>query len=298
MQSPASISRSIIGSPLPRTRPPAPQQWLRHTGFWSTTSPRSKRLWTASLQRRWRGWPMAAIKPRASQWAKRPQRRSLMPAWVMVLKPTSPTLRDRDRAHGFPRQPHTLRRSGAVARPDAARSPCSRPADFPARRPRRPQLVKTGSGIITSPGSMAGPTALFAPLRKRRSGFFIPNIQGSSTRACSIHSPLRTISGVEDSARIMAILWTGYADAGIGCFNAKYKFGFWRPVTAIPVGGTSRRPACLDPPILPADPTWMPSGGATPSHPEYPAAHGCITASVSSSDCRLLRHHARYRRGG
>ena len=29
-----------------------------------------------------------------------------------------------------------------------------------------------------------------------------------------------------DSARMMAMLWTGYADAIIGCFNAKYKYGF------------------------------------------------------------------------
>ncbi len=35
------------------------------------------------------------------------------------------------------------------------------------------------------------------------------------------------------------MLWTGYADAAIGCFNGKYKYGFWRPVTAIPVGGGS-----------------------------------------------------------
>ena len=46
--------------------------------------------------------------------------------------------------------------------------------------------------------------------------------------------------GVEDSARMMAMFWTGYADAAIGCFNAKYKFGFWRPVTAIPTGGGTR----------------------------------------------------------
>jgi hypothetical protein len=86
---------------------------------------------------------------------------------------------------------------------------------------------------------------------------------------------------MEDSARMMAMLWTGYADAAIGCFNAKYKFGFWRPVTAIPVGSdaSSLFGSSTD---LPADPTWTPSGGATPSHPEYPAAHGCITGAVST----------------
>ena len=87
--------------------------------------------------------------------------------------------------------------------------------------------------------------------------------------------------GVEDSARMMAMLWTGYADAGIGCFNAKYKFGFWRPVTAIPAGGGTGNPfgGSAD---LAADPSWTPAGGATPAHPEYPAAHGCITGAVSS----------------
>jgi len=87
--------------------------------------------------------------------------------------------------------------------------------------------------------------------------------------------------GVEDSARLMAMLWTGYSDAAIGCFNAKYKFGFWRPITAIPAGGGAGNlvGASTD---LPADPTWTPSGGATPAHPEYPAAHGCITGAVSS----------------
>ena len=84
--------------------------------------------------------------------------------------------------------------------------------------------------------------------------------------------------GVEDSARMMAMLWTGYSDAAIGCFNAKYKFGFWRPVTAIPAGGGASASST----DLIADPSWTPSGGATPAHPEYPAAHGCITGSVST----------------
>jgi hypothetical protein len=79
--------------------------------------------------------------------------------------------------------------------------------------------------------------------------------------------------GTEDSTRLMAMLWTGYADAAIGCFNAKYKYGFWRPVTAIQAGGGSSD--------LTADPTWLPLG-PTPAHPEYPAAHGCVTGAIST----------------
>jgi hypothetical protein len=76
-----------------------------------------------------------------------------------------------------------------------------------------------------------------------------------------------------DAARLMAMLWAGYADAGIGCWNAKFSFSFWRPVTAIEAGGGN--------PALTADPNWLPLG-KTPSHPEYPAAHGCLTGAVST----------------
>jgi hypothetical protein len=78
---------------------------------------------------------------------------------------------------------------------------------------------------------------------------------------------------VMDSARLMAILWTGFADSAIGCWNAKFTYNFWRPVTAIRAGGGN--------PNLAADPDWTPLG-TTPSHPEYPAAHGCVTGTVSS----------------
>lgn len=77
---------------------------------------------------------------------------------------------------------------------------------------------------------------------------------------------------VMNSARLLAILWTGYADAGIACWNAKFTYNFWRPVTAIHAGGANSE--------LMADAAWTPLG-TTPNHPEYPAAHGCATG-VSS----------------
>jgi hypothetical protein len=55
--------------------------------------------------------------------------------------------------------------------------------------------------------------------------------------------------------------------------NAKYLFNFWRPVTAIQEGGGN--------PDTIGDPSWLPLA-RTPNHPEYPAAHGCVTGAVSS----------------
>ena len=79
--------------------------------------------------------------------------------------------------------------------------------------------------------------------------------------------------GVPDTARLMAMLWTGFADAAIGCWDGKFKFSFWRPVTAIGAGGGN-----LD---MPADPAWV-SLSATPPHPEYPSGHGCATGAVTT----------------
>jgi hypothetical protein len=78
---------------------------------------------------------------------------------------------------------------------------------------------------------------------------------------------------VEESARFIAMFWTAYADAAIGCYNAKYSYGFWRPVTAIPAGGGDTN--------LASDAAWTPLA-TTPNHPEYPAAHACLTGAAST----------------
>jgi hypothetical protein len=81
---------------------------------------------------------------------------------------------------------------------------------------------------------------------------------------------------LSDTARFFAALFTSFSDAIIGCWNAKYHFSFWRPVTAIQSGAIDGNPETVP------DPGWMPLGITTPNHPEYPAAHGCITGSVAN----------------
>jgi hypothetical protein len=73
------------------------------------------------------------------------------------------------------------------------------------------------------------------------------------------------------TARLFAMLATTASDALIGCWDSKYEYAFWRPVTAIRAGGGN--------PALLADPTWI-GVVTTPNHPEYPAAHGCFSGSV------------------
>ena len=54
----------------------------------------------------------------------------------------------------------------------------------------------------------------------------------------------------------------------------KYEYLFWRPITAIQNGGIDGHPT------TDADPNWTPLI-TNPNHPEYPSAHGCLTAAFT-----------------
>ena len=75
------------------------------------------------------------------------------------------------------------------------------------------------------------------------------------------------------AARFEAIGTAAVANAVIACWDAKYSYMFWRPVTAIRAGDTDGNPKTVP------DPAWTPFI-VTPSHPEYPAAHTTIGASA------------------
>ena len=69
--------------------------------------------------------------------------------------------------------------------------------------------------------------------------------------------------GLSENAHLLALLNIAVADAVIACWDAKYHYVFWRPITAIPL-------AALDGNALTADdPNWTPLI-VTPAHPEYP----------------------------
>jgi membrane-associated phospholipid phosphatase len=77
-----------------------------------------------------------------------------------------------------------------------------------------------------------------------------------------------------ESARVLALLDLAMADAAIACWEAKYHYVFWRPVTAIPLADTDGNPATM------ADPSWMPLF-ATPNHPEYPSGHSTVSGAAA-----------------
>jgi hypothetical protein len=75
------------------------------------------------------------------------------------------------------------------------------------------------------------------------------------------------------AARFEAIGIAAVVNALIASWEAKYTYMFWRPVTAIRAGDTDGNSETLQ------DPAWTPFI-VTPSHPEYPAAHTTVGASV------------------
>jgi len=83
-----------------------------------------------------------------------------------------------------------------------------------------------------------------------------------------------------DNARLLAVFSIATADAAVAIFEAKYKYNFWRPVTAIRNGdvdgnNATERNAIWEPFIT------------TPMHPEYPCAH-CTFQSTAAGVLRTL----------
>jgi len=80
---------------------------------------------------------------------------------------------------------------------------------------------------------------------------------------------------VLDNARLFALFSMATADAAVAIFHAKYKYNFWRPVTAIRNGDLDGNNATE------RDPSWEPFI-TTPMHPEYPCAH-CTFQSTAAN---------------
>jgi PAP2 superfamily len=76
------------------------------------------------------------------------------------------------------------------------------------------------------------------------------------------------------SARFQAAAFAAFADGLIACWDAKFHFNFWRPVTAIQQGNLDRNT------LTETDSSWQPLA-TTPNFPEYPSGHACATAAVA-----------------
>ena len=86
------------------------------------------------------------------------------------------------------------------------------------------------------------------------------------------------------NARLFAMEDLAAADGFIGCYNDKYHWLFWRPITAIREGAFDGNPQ------TDGDSSWTPlfdpatvQGGpplSTPPFPDHPSAHSCASSAI------------------
>jgi hypothetical protein len=77
------------------------------------------------------------------------------------------------------------------------------------------------------------------------------------------------------NARFFGRLNVAISDAMVGCWDAKYTYAYWRPVTAIHLAADDGNP------LTEPDTTWSPLF-TTPSHPEYPSGHSCLSGAAAT----------------
>ena len=76
-------------------------------------------------------------------------------------------------------------------------------------------------------------------------------------------------------AGLFAELNVALADAAITCWEAKYNYDLWRPVTAINLGDLDGNPLTV------ADPSWRPRI-VTPPFPEYTSGHSTCSGAAAA----------------
>jgi len=90
---------------------------------------------------------------------------------------------------------------------------------------------------------------------------------------------------IVENARLFAMEDLAAADALIGCWNDKYYWQFWRPITAIREADTDGNPDTEpDPNWLPlfdpSTPVCNPPPLVTPPFPDHPAGHACVSSAI------------------
>ena len=81
---------------------------------------------------------------------------------------------------------------------------------------------------------------------------------------------------LSSTARAFALMYLAGADASIACFDAKYTYNFWRPITAIQRAEEDGNDNTV------ADLTWQPLI-TTHQHPEYPSGHSTNSSAMATA---------------
>ena len=161
-----------------------------------------------------------------------------------------------------------------------------------------PQFATMTTWVITSPSQFrpAGPPALTST--QYLADFTEAKLMGSSISASrsadeTLYSQFWNSDGpayfwnqvavalaqqrhftFSEKSRLLALVNLAIADAAIGCWDAKYFYNFWRPMTAIQFASADGNPLTTE------DSNWNPLL-ITPAFPEYPSGHACASSAAA-----------------
>ena len=91
----------------------------------------------------------------------------------------------------------------------------------------------------------------------------------------------RRAMDISDTARLFGAVDMSITDSIIAVWDAKYHYGYWRPITAIQLADTDGNPDTV------ADAAWEPLV-ATPPYPEYVSGFNGVTGALTGSLSRIL----------
>jgi hypothetical protein len=92
----------------------------------------------------------------------------------------------------------------------------------------------------------------------------------------------RYLTDAGDKARLLALTSFAAVDSQISVYDAKYRYNYWRPITAIQAGDSDGNARTT------GDTSWTPFI-TTPPYPEYSSGANCLTAAIAT----VLQHFFR-----
>ncbi|PYT64513.1 MAG: hypothetical protein DMG42_34655 [Acidobacteria bacterium] len=127
----------------------------------------------------------------------------------------------------------------------------------------------------TPPANASGATPQLATISEQTEValFWALNTPLAWNRVAAQLAAARGLS-LTENAHLFAVLNVTLADAIMACWDSKYRYLSWRPVTAIRAGAAPGDP----------DANWRPlldSLTGTPAHPEYPSAHSTYSGAAA-----------------
>ena len=113
-------------------------------------------------------------------------------------------------------------------------------------------------------------------VQARLQSLVLNRLVGNARRPHCCHHPVRAHLPLIGDGQQAGDDGAAHSDGTIACFDSKYTYNTWRPVTAIQLADSATNPATA------AEADWTPVV-PTPSHPEYPAAHSCVTGAIAQT---------------